>query len=550
MARMLAGSTSFRPPRYGTPRNPDRQTLGPAIGVRVAQRLGRPLMPHQQYIVDVAYELDENGEDLWYDEVDLTSTRQSGKTFVAIVKHIARATVIAHWFRDRQVSTYTAQTGKKARQKWDYEIVGSLDRSSSFREVRRSPKKPGEYSVRRTNGSEAVSFWNGSRIGVEAPAKAGTETAGHGDTLDDGTIDEALARVDDTQEQAMRPTMATRRSPQLWVCWTGGFKNSFYAWEKVRAGRHRCETGEHGRTAYFEWSAHEDEKIDDPATWYRANPALGLTIPESFIASQLEKARTGAVIDEESEGKGVAGFQRAYLNQWPEIPVIEDATSRALQVADWYVLIDEESRRVPGETLVLAFDVSPDRWSSIAACGTRPDGQCHSEVIKHAAGTEWVVPELVRLVARHRPTGLWFDGSGPALSLLPELQREGFQLAESKIAPGKNACEMHTISGRLLYAACGLLVDAVKHHQLRHIGQTEMANAIDGARRTKSGDMWRFSRVNSLADISPLMATAAAYWGYRQARPLNVAPAFATPAVQQGPGFDVFDRRAGGRLKI
>ena len=40
------------PPRFGTPRNPDRLTLGGEVAA-VARRLGLTLMPWQQHVADV-----------------------------------------------------------------------------------------------------------------------------------------------------------------------------------------------------------------------------------------------------------------------------------------------------------------------------------------------------------------------------------------------------------------------------------------------------------------------------------------------------------------
>ncbi len=59
---------------FATPRDLSRATLGPEVG-EVSRRLGRPLMPWQQMVVDVAFELDEHGRFV-YDEIDITVPRQ------------------------------------------------------------------------------------------------------------------------------------------------------------------------------------------------------------------------------------------------------------------------------------------------------------------------------------------------------------------------------------------------------------------------------------------------------------------------------------------
>ena len=64
-------------PRIATERT-DRPTKGGEVA-KVAEMLGTPLMPHQQLVVDVALEENEDGTPA-YQEVVLTVPRQSGKS--------------------------------------------------------------------------------------------------------------------------------------------------------------------------------------------------------------------------------------------------------------------------------------------------------------------------------------------------------------------------------------------------------------------------------------------------------------------------------------
>src|SRR5689334_10794972 len=78
------------PPRWGTPRRPDRATLGPRAA-EVATLLGTPLMPWQRHVLDVALEVDPETGRLAYQEVDLTVPRQSGKTLLLLCLMVHRA---------------------------------------------------------------------------------------------------------------------------------------------------------------------------------------------------------------------------------------------------------------------------------------------------------------------------------------------------------------------------------------------------------------------------------------------------------------------------
>ena len=241
-------------------------------------------MPCQRLVADIAYEIDDETGRLAYREVRLTVPRQSGKTTLMLAAMTHRCIAMG----DRQRVFYTAQTGKDARLKWEDEHVPVLERSAL------SPL----IQVRRTNGSEAIRWNNGSLWSLLAT----TESAGHGAQADLGVLDEAFSYVDDRLEQAMKPAMVTRPQPQLWIVSTAGTEDSLYLNEKIDDGRMRAAAGATSSVAFFEWSAPEEADIASPDTWRACMPALGLTVPIEAIRSDFESMR-------EPE------FRRAYLNQ-------------------------------------------------------------------------------------------------------------------------------------------------------------------------------------------------------------------------------------------
>src|SRR3954447_25267326 len=131
------------PPRFGTPRNPDRPTLG-GRAAEVAKALGKPLMPWQRHVLDVALEYDPDTGLLDYREVDLAVPRQNAKTTTLLTLSTLRATR----FGPRQSIVYVAQSRKAALAKWRDEHVPVLE-ASAF-------GKRGAFEVRKSNGSEAV----------------------------------------------------------------------------------------------------------------------------------------------------------------------------------------------------------------------------------------------------------------------------------------------------------------------------------------------------------------------------------------------------------
>lgn len=435
----------------------------------VAEQLGTPLMPWQRRVVDVALEVDPATGRLAYREVVLTVPRQSGKTTLLLCVMVHRAL----GFGEKQRILYTAQTRNDARRKWEDEHVASLE-ASRFRRL---------FSVRKSNGAEAIRWRNGSMHGITST----TEKAGHGETLDLGVIDEAFAHEDDRLEQGLRPTMITRPQPQLWPVSTAGSAKSTYLRSKVDAGRLRSELGITESVAYFEWSASGEADPTDPATWYGCMPALGHTVTEAAIRAELESMK-------------LVEFRRAYLNQWP------DAAPDDWQVIgrdSWLALVDPKS--AARDPVAFAIDTTPDRsFTSIAIAARRSDGLLHVEVVEHRPGTGWVAEWVKERDEKWRPCAWVLDAGGPAGSLVAPLEAAGIELTKPTTREAAHAAQ----------AFYDAVTPAEGDPVLRHRDQPELNAALAGALKREMGDMWLWARKGLSVDISPLVAVTLAAWGY------------------------------------
>ena len=184
---------------------------------RVGALLGAPPLPWQRLVMDTALEVDPDGRPA-YREVRVTVPRQQGKTgglLLPVMVHRALGGVDP---RPQRI-LYTAQDRNHAREKWS-EQVELLDRSP----VRRL------YTVRRSNGSEAIRWRTGSthqdhgigrkvrprvhprprgdRRGVRAdrrPARSGVP-AGHADAA----VGAVVGRVDRGDRRERVPPRAGR----------------------------------------------------------------------------------------------------------------------------------------------------------------------------------------------------------------------------------------------------------------------------------------------------------------------------------------------------
>ena len=123
-------STPSCPPRFGTARNPDRPTLGPATGA-VAPKLGKPFMPWQRDAAMVGCEIDPETGRPAYRKVLITVPRQQGKTTLFLSWQINRC-LSPRWVQPQR-SAFTAQSGKDARDKWLDELFPLIRRSRALR---------------------------------------------------------------------------------------------------------------------------------------------------------------------------------------------------------------------------------------------------------------------------------------------------------------------------------------------------------------------------------------------------------------------------------
>lgn len=469
---MTTTSTLHCPPRFATPRNPERATLGPAVG-EVARRLNKPLMPWQQLAADIILEIDPETGGLYYGEFDLTVPRQSGKSTFVLAKATHRCSATG-FFGRRQRVVYTAQTRLKAREKWEEDYASALDESATFKSRVRTLKGA---------GAEHIRFENGSRFGIDA----NTESAGHGGTLDEAYIDEAFAQKDARLEQAFRPAMITRPNTQLGIISTAGWLDlAPFLWNKIQRGRAAVEEGRPTRVAYLEWSAPDDADPADPETWRACMPALGYTITEASIRAEFD-------------GMDLPDFRRAYLNQWVPKPILKDDDD-VYPLSAWNSLADYDGADQNLSRVVLSVDIPPDRsTTAIAAAGIRADGYPQLEIVDYQPGTRWAVQRIVDVAQRRGIRDVVLDGSGSAFSLKQALEDAGLLV--------------RVTTARDMAAACSDLFDAiVETRELRHVPHDAVTAAIVGARKRNLSDAWGLDRRRADADISPLVATVLAHW--------------------------------------
>lgn len=430
----------------------------------VAQALGTPFLPWQQYTADVAGERLPNGE-YAYQVVIVSVPRQSGKTTLLRAVGAHRCMVCG-----RDVF-YTAQTGKDARERW-LDLVTAVRGSEAFKRV---------VDVRLAAGSSRVIFPGGAAFRAFAP----TAESLHGYTPPTVMLDEAFALSGpegDLLMGAIGPAQMTVVDKQLWIVSTMGTAESEFlnAWlERAMAGA--------PRVAAFVWGAGPDVDFtnlteEDVAGYH---PAVGFTINGKLLtAANILEARATAGSPSE--------YERAYGNR------LTTTASTLIPGEEWRRMAAAPPPPASTRDLVLTYDVAHDGLGASIMATWEVDGVPHGQVVMAGAGYGWVAAAVQDLRASWRPKAVAADDGGHAREVTDEL--------------GLANVPVRVLTGREFSTACGRLLGRVKDDDLSHDGSEVLAKSVAGLVARPSSDGLVFSRRHSTGDTSAAIAlTVGAY---------------------------------------
>lgn len=448
-----AGMTA---PAYATPRNPANRSDGPRIG-RLSRTLGKPFMPWQQHVVDVATERDAVGNFV-YDIVFVTVPRQSGKTTLLDVVMTDRAmmTPAAKLF-------YTAQTQKDAVSR--FRDLADIVQHSPFAAI---------AEFRWSAGSTSMRFPNNSSVRVFAP----TDDALHGETPLFVGLDEIFAHSealgDAMLEGAILPAMITLAGKtQVWMISTAGTAESTFMRKWVERGR----AGGRAGMAYFEWSLPDGADPYDPDAIASFHPGVGHTIE----LDALMRLATGSDM---SRAKWLRGF----CNRWTE------ASEPIFDLDEWAALAGDQLKPARSD-LVISYDVHDDTGAIVAAWRDARTGRAAIRTVHRAPGTIWMTP-LLRQIAAWKPRAIVADDGGQTRRVTAQARKAGLTI--------------ETLGARDAATAADLLLTLARERMLLTDGSKTLQQGIAHAAMQRNGDAVRFSRSASTGFIGGIIAAAGA----------------------------------------
>lgn len=457
-------------PRFHTPRNPARRSLGPKLG-KLAAALGMPLMPWQQMAADVALEIDPATGRFAYKRVVITVPRQAGKTTMTLMLGLHRLLTTENgkiW--------YTAQTGQAARERF----IGDL--------VPPATKLLGHaVTVKRGAGDTRMSF---PAIGSQMRPHPPNDEYLHGEQSDLNLVDEPWAYTEiqgDALVQAFLPTQNTRPNAQTVYLSTMGTADSKWWHDIVDDAR----AGVPG-TCVCDWGLPEAADPSDVDAVIAAHPAVGHTID-------------GDVIREAHAQMKPAEFARAYAN-------IRTATRSAVFTAETLKrVISRDATMTAGSSVALGAAVSWDRSRSvIAAAGHAADGTPVVEIIDARPGSGWVPARLRDLRDTHTPLAVMVDARSPA----------------STVATDPTVEDVITVpDSRAVAGGTGSFLDRISAGTIRLSWDAELAAAFDVLTLRVVGDLGQMiDRKHSAGSVAHIEAAMLALTGLEQAPAPAPAP--------------------------
>jgi hypothetical protein len=369
------------------------------------------------------------------------------------------------------------------------DLVNLIDGSDY---LRRRVKK-----IRTANDAPGIELTSGARLSFLARTGGG----GRGLSGDVVILDEALY-LTPAMMGALMPTLSAKPDPQVRYGSSAGLMSS----DVLRSIRDRGRAGGDPSLVYVEWSTEPgscslpmcDHRVgtsgcalDDESLWVAANPAIGRRIDIDYLRA-------------ERRALPPLEYARERLGWWEEPPTI--GSQSVIPPDDWAARADAASQVDVEQRLTFGVDIAHGRGSaSIVVCGTREDGRPHVEVLPApagAVGTEWLRPEIDRLVEQYRPLAVALQGNGaPVSSLLDDLV-------------ATHGDVIRPVSGTELGRACGVFHDAATQGGLVHIDQAPLNDAVLHASVRPQSDAWTWDRRRSEVDIAPLCAATAALWAW------------------------------------
>jgi phage terminase large subunit-like protein len=161
-----------------------------------------------------------------------------------------------------------------------------------------------------------------ARTGSVYRAIPADASGSHGFNASAVILDEAHVQPNRELYDVLVTSVGARRQPLVFIITTAGFDRASLCWELHEYAR-QVRDGVVTDPSFLPvlYAADEQDDWTDKATWYKANPSLGHTVTEEFLAGECARAQEIPAYQNT--------FRRLYLNQWTQ------QETRFLPMAAW-----------------------------------------------------------------------------------------------------------------------------------------------------------------------------------------------------------------------
>lgn len=356
---------------------------------------------------------------------------------------------------------------------------------------------PHMLDPRNTNGEQELRFKNGSVV------MFGAREQGFGrgfDEVDIEVFDEGQILTEKALEDMVPAANQSRHEAGALLFFMGTPPRPSDPGEEFTNRRNKALAGKPegqvqvvaGNMVYVEFSADDTADPDDRRQWSKANPSFPLRTPVESMERMREQLTD------------VDSFRREGLGIW------DDKDGGEFSAKTWRdagLVLDGKLQNT-----VVALDVRMGLEQSVSLGVVGSTGQGVVGLVgkyEHGRGKQWSDAQIVGWVAGELELrgvdSVAVDEYGQNGPLIPLLEAEGLTVLRLRTGDMRNAC--------MGYAG------AVVNGQVHHVNDDPLNLAVLGARRRKSNEGWLWSRTNSVTDVGPLMAVAAAWWVHQSGEP-------------------------------
>ena len=426
-----------------------------------AESIGYTLDPWQKYIADDFLTMDDDGAFI-RKTIMVCVSRQNGKTLLAALR------ILAGLFVFGEKSIIAMSSNRSMALTTFRQVVSIIENNESLRcQVKLNIGKVGRFG----SGTECVELKNGARYEIVAATRDGAR----GKSADLLFIDE-VREISEEAWKAAKPTTRARPGAQTFLC-----SNAGDAFSTVLNNlRDRAISYPAQSLGWYEYSAPQHSKINDPKAWALANPSLGIRISEAVLAEALSTDTPET-------------FRTESLTQWIS------SLSSPWPLGSWEACANTQLKLAPGPVTFFGFDVAQGRRTASLMAGQYLDDGTIAVGMLDAWRSDNAVDDLV-IAAKIKEHA---DKYKPQLILF-----DHYATASIAARLTASALKCEDVSGQRFYQASGDLLDAIVAKRIVHASQPALDEQMNACAAKTNDASWRLVRRASAGDISGPIALA------------------------------------------